>query len=138
MVPCSSTGHSTITEPIQGFQHPKLAQIFASPATSSTRTPATTKPATMTPATMTPATTLPPNNYSHSSLPLEAIAGGIAGAFVVVLLITVFFILRRRRRRTQPMPELAPTPHNPQELQSCEIHELPQPATELPSALIPT
>lgn len=133
MVPCSATGHATTTEPIQGFQDPRLVQIFASGVILNTTTPATTSPAT---------TTLPPNGHSHSSLPVGAIAGGTAGGFVLVLLIAAFFILRKRRRQMAvlpqplPIPELASAPLSPQELGAWEINELSdgiREDTELPS-----
>ena len=119
-VPCSATGHATTTKPIQGFQDPKLADIFASLVT-----PSTTKPDGTTPAT--------PSDYSPSEPPVGPIAGGTVGGFVLVLLITGFLILRRRRQRTappQPIPELVPTPFKPEELQACEIHELPRGSRE--------
>lgn len=52
--------------------------------------------------------TLPTNNYSQSRPFVGAIAGSIAGGFVLVLFITAFFLLRRRRRMVAPpqLPEM--------------------------------
>ena len=124
-----------MTEPIQGFQDPKLTHIFTSLVTLN---PTTLPPSDTSLATLN-TTTLPPSDYSHSKLPVGAIAGITVGSFFLVLLITAFLILRKRRRRTappQPIPELAATLFNPQELQACEIHEFPhgnREDTELPS-----
>ena len=83
---------------------------------------------------MIPVSPLPTNDHSQSSLPGGAIAGGIAGGFVLALLITTFFLLRRRQCMAARFPELAATPVGPQELQECWIRELHDPKTvpELP------
>ena len=94
-------GNATITKPHQGFQDPRLAQVFA-PRVSSNKT--------------TPVITLPANDHSQSRLPVGAIAGGIVGSFVVILLLAEFFRRRRRRMAVPPQP--------PQELQGCGIYEL--------------
>ena len=145
MVPYSSTGYAKLTEPIQGFEDPKLTQIFASRAPQNNTTTAATIPATTTPATTTPdtTTTLPPKDYPHNKIPVGAIAGGIVGGFVLVLLFTAFLILHKRQRQMveppQPIPELTSIPFNPQELQAWEVRELShgiREDTELPSAPI--
>lgn len=122
-------GDATTTQPHQGFQDPKLAQVFATRIDSNKTTSASALP----------------SNPSQNRLLEGAIAGGVVGGIVLVLLIATFFF-RRRRMVASPQslemseggPEIAHTDVKPQELQTCELYELQQPDSkkvfELPSA----
>ena len=126
-------GNATITEPLEGFQDPKLAQIFTAHIFVNKTTPVNITPANRT----TPVTTLPTNDYpqtilptidhSQRRIPVGGIAGGIIGSFVFILLIAKFFLLRRQQRMVAP-------PQSPQELQGCGLYELhdPRNISELP------
>ena len=114
----SATGSATTTEPRQGFQDPKLAQVFSN------------------------------KMHSQSTLPVGAIAGGIVGGFVLVFLIAMFFLLRKRQRMVAPpqLPEVSASVES-QELQEhglSELHdprsvfELPSPPIELDSLVLKT
>ena len=123
---CSATGNATFTEPRQGFQDPKLAQIFAPQVFSNKTTPPITTP-----------TTLPTNNHLQSRVLVGAIVGGIIGGLV---LIAAIFLLWRRLRIVAP-PHTSDVPAStdisPQEVQDSGLYELHDSKTvpELPSAV---
>ena len=111
-------GNATVTEPRQGFEDPKLTQVFAAQNFSNKTIPVPV---------------LPKNDHSQ---PVGAIAGGIGGGFVLVLLVATF-LLRRRQRIAAAASELPATSTGPHEIQGSGLHELrPQDSLELPSTPI--
>ena len=115
-VKCSATGNATISQPVKGFDDPRLTEVFASKPTTSATVPTTT-------VTFPP---VPSGDHSPSRpLPVGAIAGGTVGGLVLALAIAAFLLLRRRRRRRRmsavPQPpripeytrELSPTTTKP-------------------------
>ena len=110
-------GNASTTQPSDGFQNPKLAQIFSAQNT------------------MTAVTALATNDHSQSSIPVGAISGGIIGGFILTLSIAVFFLLRRRQRMVAPpqLPQMSASVET-QELQECGLYELhdPRNVSELP------
>ena len=111
MVIYSATGNATFIEPSQGFQNPKLAQVFFDKTTLT-------------------------NNHSRSKLAM-GIAGSIIGTLFLVISIWCFLLRRRHKMVAPPKPSEmpAPTPIEPQELHECGLYELhdPRMVFELPS-----
>lgn len=124
MVICSATGNANITGPQNGFQDPKLTQLFVDQGSLIPEN------------TTTPITPLPGNDPSLSRLPVGAIVGVVIGG--LVLLTVGFFLLRRRQRMaSRPQPcEIASTLVEPQEMEEgviYELHQGPSQVPELPS-----
>lgn len=128
MVICSAKGNATTTQPHQGFQEPQLAQIFAT-RVSSNKT--------------TSVTTLPTSVHSQRKLPIGAIAGGIAGGFVLLFLIALFYFRGRRHvpeNVPEHVPEFDPTLvelRAQQDGVAYELHNDSKGVFELPSAPVP-
>ena len=107
----SATGNANMTKPRQGFQDPKLAQVFATHSdVSGNRTKSVT--------------ILPSSDHSQNKLPLGAIVGGIVGGFVLVLVTALCFLRRRHRKVAAPQQSREMSASSPVKLQELRAPSL--------------